>query len=190
MKLIPLTLSLDNQTKSTDYIIFILTIHYVRLIITWKLGVILETQQRHSKTYNLAPSSGQKYFRWKFGCLYRWFLMVWDLHNSETVESESKLHICCELFYFYLFSQIPIEAVRRPGPTRIPKPKSYSMPKGTNSVVNQGQSKGLPLPLATGKDQHTSPANNLNMINRPTKIWHFRFWFHLNVFWKGVLTTF
>ncbi|KAK6325489.1 hypothetical protein J4Q44_G00048310 [Coregonus suidteri] len=39
---------------------------------------------------------------------------------------------------------IPLEAFRRPGPTRIPKPKAYNT-KGTNSAVNPGQSnKGQP----------------------------------------------
>ncbi|XP_023276068.1 filamin A-interacting protein 1-like isoform X1 [Seriola lalandi dorsalis] len=69
---------------------------------------------------------------------------------------------------------IPLEAFRRPGPTRIPKPKSYSSQKGTNSTAaNPGQqNKGQPpqTHVPTGKEQHTHmPAahnNNPNLANR------------------------
>nr|XP_046179449.1 filamin A-interacting protein 1-like isoform X1 [Oncorhynchus gorbuscha] len=68
---------------------------------------------------------------------------------------------------------IPLEAFRRPGPTRIPKPKAYST-KGTNSAVNPGQSnKGQPQTALSSEKtlQGTqSAANNLNVVNRPTRI--------------------
>ncbi|XP_077369880.1 filamin A-interacting protein 1-like isoform X2 [Festucalex cinctus] len=65
---------------------------------------------------------------------------------------------------------IPQESFRRPGPTRIPKPKGYTSAKGTGG-------NGAPLnnPLSSGKDQamHTSAAhrtnnnnNNPNLANR------------------------
>lgn len=76
-------------------------------------------------------------------------------------------------FFLSIYSQIPLEAFRRPGPTRIPKPKAYST-KGTNSVVNPGQSnKGQPQTALSSEKalQGTqSAANNLNMVNRPTRI--------------------
>ncbi|KAM6893048.1 filamin A-interacting protein 1-like [Lycodopsis pacificus] len=57
---------------------------------------------------------------------------------------------------------IPPEAFRRPGPTRIPKPKGYGSQKGTNSTAaNVGpQSKSQPPAAhpATGKEQHTHAA--------------------------------
>ncbi|KAM6945570.1 filamin A-interacting protein 1-like [Aplochiton taeniatus] len=69
---------------------------------------------------------------------------------------------------------IPIESFRRPGPTRIPKPKGYSITKGTNSAVSPGQhAKEIPhSSLTTGKDKRTpaSVSNNLNMINCPSKL--------------------
>uniref|UniRef100_UPI003AADB834 filamin A-interacting protein 1-like isoform X1 n=1 Tax=Centroberyx gerrardi TaxID=166262 RepID=UPI003AADB834 len=60
---------------------------------------------------------------------------------------------------------IPLEAFRRSGPTRIPKPKGYSSPKGTNgTAASPGpQSRGQ-TPIPTGKEQPapTSAANNNN----------------------------
>ncbi|XP_053170701.1 filamin A-interacting protein 1-like isoform X2 [Scomber japonicus] len=70
---------------------------------------------------------------------------------------------------------IPLEAFRRPGPTRIPKPKGYSSQKGTNSTNLGLQNKGQPpqTPLTTGKDQptqipaaHNNNNNNPNLVNR------------------------
>ncbi|KAJ8397960.1 hypothetical protein AAFF_G00433070 [Aldrovandia affinis] len=66
---------------------------------------------------------------------------------------------------------IPLEAFRRPGPTRIPKPKSYGTAKGT-STGSSGQCRGQPHPpLQSGKDPSMRcTAGNLNIVNRPTKI--------------------
>ncbi|XP_069554312.1 filamin A-interacting protein 1-like isoform X1 [Brachyistius frenatus] len=68
---------------------------------------------------------------------------------------------------------IPLEALRRPGPTRIPKPKGYSSQKGTNSAAaNLGlQSKSQPPHLTHGNEKPThtfaSPNNNNpNLMNR------------------------
>ncbi|KAG7234569.1 hypothetical protein INR49_004471 [Caranx melampygus] len=69
---------------------------------------------------------------------------------------------------------IPLEAFRRPGPTRIPKPKSYGSQKGTNgTTANLGlQNKNQPpqAHVTTGKEQHTHTAaahnNNPNLVNR------------------------
>nr|XP_046238865.1 filamin A-interacting protein 1-like isoform X2 [Scatophagus argus] len=64
---------------------------------------------------------------------------------------------------------IPLEAFRRPGPTRIPKPKGSSSQKGTNgTAANVGlQNKSQPV---TGKEQptHTPAAHNNNphLMNR------------------------
>uniref|UniRef100_A0A8C2KG98 Filamin A interacting protein 1 like n=1 Tax=Cyprinus carpio TaxID=7962 RepID=A0A8C2KG98_CYPCA len=52
---------------------------------------------------------------------------------------------------------MPLESFRRPGPTRIPKPKGYSAAKGSNSSVQ--------TPLDSGK----CVSNNLNLMNQPTK---------------------
>ncbi|XP_061633205.1 filamin A-interacting protein 1-like isoform X1 [Phyllopteryx taeniolatus] len=73
---------------------------------------------------------------------------------------------------------IPQESFRRPGPTRIPKPKGYASVKGTsgNGVLQIG-SQSLHTPLSSGKDQpvHTSAArrtttttttNNPKLSNR------------------------
>ncbi|KAI1885384.1 hypothetical protein AGOR_G00219580 [Albula goreensis] len=66
---------------------------------------------------------------------------------------------------------IPLEAFRRPGPTRIPKPKSYSTAKGANGVGSNGQCRGQPQSsLQTGKDPTVrGTAGNLNAVNRPAK---------------------
>ncbi|XP_035533565.1 filamin A-interacting protein 1-like isoform X1 [Morone saxatilis] len=68
---------------------------------------------------------------------------------------------------------IPLEAFRRPGPTRIPKPKGYSSQKGTNSTAAnvglQNKSQSPQSHLATGKEQHTHmpAAHNNNNNNNP-----------------------
>ncbi|KAL1022097.1 hypothetical protein UPYG_G00022170 [Umbra pygmaea] len=68
---------------------------------------------------------------------------------------------------------IPLEAFRRPGPTRIPKPKAYSAAKGT-STADHGQShRGQThTALSSEKELQRTPsaANNLNIANRPTRI--------------------
>ncbi|XP_033471584.1 filamin A-interacting protein 1-like isoform X1 [Epinephelus lanceolatus] len=70
---------------------------------------------------------------------------------------------------------IPLEAFRRPGPTRIPKPKGYSSQKGTNgTAAGLGQQSKSQPPLthvANGKEQPTHMAaahnnNNPNLVNR------------------------
>ncbi|KAF3688457.1 Filamin A-interacting protein 1-like [Channa argus] len=71
---------------------------------------------------------------------------------------------------------IPLEAFRRPGPTRIPKPKGYSSQKGTNCPVSnlelQNKSQPPHTHMITGKEQPTKtpPAhtniNNPNLVNR------------------------
>ncbi|KAM3585629.1 uncharacterized protein V6R79_023341 [Siganus canaliculatus] len=67
---------------------------------------------------------------------------------------------------------IPLEAFRRPGPTRIPKPKGYISPKATNgSGANGGlQNKSAAAAVAAGKEQapHTAPGHNNNphLMNR------------------------
>lgn len=47
-----------------------------------------------------------------------------------------------------LSQQVPVEAFQQSGPTRIPKPKAYSTPTGTNSTAaltqNAGTSQALP----------------------------------------------
>ncbi|XP_072235312.1 filamin A-interacting protein 1-like isoform X2 [Leuresthes tenuis] len=64
---------------------------------------------------------------------------------------------------------IPLEAFRRPGPTRIPKPKGYSSPKGPNNTVT---SKCQPpqTHATAGREQPAhmpaSHNNNPNLINR------------------------
>ncbi|XP_030637351.1 filamin A-interacting protein 1-like [Chanos chanos] len=61
---------------------------------------------------------------------------------------------------------IPLEAFRRPGPTRIPKPKAYGASKGTNNAASLGQSKdSTQAAVNSGK----SVSNNLNIVNHPTK---------------------
>nr|XP_057908025.1 filamin A-interacting protein 1-like isoform X2 [Doryrhamphus excisus] len=67
---------------------------------------------------------------------------------------------------------IPLEAFRRPGPTRIPKPKGCTSLKGpgTNWAM-QNRSGSLHAPLSAGKGQagHTATAhsnNNPNLANR------------------------
>ncbi|XP_052425773.1 filamin A-interacting protein 1-like isoform X1 [Carassius gibelio] len=52
---------------------------------------------------------------------------------------------------------MPLESFRRPGPTRIPKPKGFSAAKGSNISVQ--------TPLNSGK----CVSNNLNLMNQPTK---------------------
>ncbi|XP_068446425.1 filamin A-interacting protein 1-like isoform X2 [Clinocottus analis] len=61
---------------------------------------------------------------------------------------------------------IPLEALRRPGPTRIPKPKGYGSQKGTNGTAAQSKSQ----PPASGKEQHAHAHanNNNNNNNSPT----------------------
>ncbi|XP_061572169.1 filamin A-interacting protein 1-like [Cololabis saira] len=65
---------------------------------------------------------------------------------------------------------IPLEAFRRPGPTRIPKPKGYSSQKGSSSsTANLGlHSKTQPLQAhaAAGREQPTPHNNNPNLSNR------------------------
>ncbi|XP_074482731.1 filamin A-interacting protein 1-like isoform X1 [Sebastes fasciatus] len=71
---------------------------------------------------------------------------------------------------------IPVEAFRRPGPTRIPKPKGFSSQKGTNgTTANPGlQSKSQPphahLHVAAGKEPpahiNNNNNNNPNLVNR------------------------
>ncbi|KPP79991.1 filamin A-interacting protein 1-like, partial [Scleropages formosus] len=65
---------------------------------------------------------------------------------------------------------VPLEAFRHPGPTRIPKPKGHSGLKGMNTAVRPGQCRQQPAgPVQLGKEPKCAP-NNLNMVNRPTKI--------------------
>ncbi|KAM4560460.1 filamin A-interacting protein 1-like isoform 2-T2 [Odontesthes bonariensis] len=67
---------------------------------------------------------------------------------------------------------IPLEAFRRPGPTRIPKPKGYGSQKGPNNTVTSPgpQSKCQPPHATAGREQpaHMSAShnNNPNLINR------------------------
>ncbi|XP_026157932.1 filamin A-interacting protein 1-like isoform X2 [Mastacembelus armatus] len=67
---------------------------------------------------------------------------------------------------------IPLEAFRRPGPTKIPKPKGYSSQKGTNSTAANLQNRSLPPQTqpTTRREQptHTPAAhnNNPNLANR------------------------
>ncbi|XP_012692759.2 filamin A-interacting protein 1-like isoform X2 [Clupea harengus] len=63
---------------------------------------------------------------------------------------------------------IPLEAFRRPGPTRIPKPKPYGGSKGINNAVNAGISK---TPQTSQAPQNTAKnlPNNINVVNRSTK---------------------
>ncbi|KAG7463446.1 hypothetical protein MATL_G00176620 [Megalops atlanticus] len=67
---------------------------------------------------------------------------------------------------------IPLEAFRRPGPTRIPKPKGCGAPKASNNLPAFGQCKGQPhTPLQSGKDPGARcTPGNLNVVNRPSKI--------------------
>ncbi|XP_049918912.1 filamin A-interacting protein 1-like isoform X2 [Epinephelus moara] len=71
---------------------------------------------------------------------------------------------------------IPLEAFRRPGPTKIPKPKGYSSQKGTNgTAAGLGQQSKSQSPLthvANGKEQptHTAAAHNNNNNNNPNLV--------------------
>ncbi|XP_049426248.1 filamin A-interacting protein 1-like isoform X2 [Epinephelus fuscoguttatus] len=71
---------------------------------------------------------------------------------------------------------IPLEAFRRPGPTRIPKPKGYSSQKGTTgTAAGLGQQSKSQPPLthvANGKEQptHTAAAHNYNNNNNPNLV--------------------
>ncbi|KAM9766739.1 filamin A-interacting protein 1-like isoform 2-T3 [Menidia menidia] len=59
---------------------------------------------------------------------------------------------------------IPLEAFQRPGPTRIPKPKGYSSPKGpNNTVAGPGPQSKSHLPQAHTSSSHN---NNPNLVNR------------------------
>ncbi|XP_034030435.1 filamin A-interacting protein 1-like isoform X2 [Thalassophryne amazonica] len=58
---------------------------------------------------------------------------------------------------------IPLEAFRRPGPTRIPKPKGYSFQKGTNSTT---PNQGLQTKVHSGKEPPGATSTNLNLISR------------------------
>ncbi|KAM4538249.1 filamin A-interacting protein 1-like isoform 2-T3 [Fundulus diaphanus] len=64
---------------------------------------------------------------------------------------------------------MPLEASRRPGPTRIPKPRGFSSQKGTNNPpTNPGQ---LLVAPGTGRESasHMTAShskNNLNLLNR------------------------
>ncbi|KAM9334395.1 filamin A-interacting protein 1-like isoform 2-T2 [Symphorus nematophorus] len=67
---------------------------------------------------------------------------------------------------------IPLEAFRRPGPTRIPKPKGYSSQKGTNSTAANVGLQNKAHAATGGKEQptHTPAAHNNNnnphLVNR------------------------
>ncbi|XP_017282420.1 filamin A-interacting protein 1-like isoform X1 [Kryptolebias marmoratus] len=66
---------------------------------------------------------------------------------------------------------IPLEAFRRPGPTRIPKPKGFSSPKGTNGAAAnpglQGKSSPLQTQVTAGREPASSHNNNNpNLMNR------------------------
>ncbi|KAG5261882.1 hypothetical protein AALO_G00289640 [Alosa alosa] len=63
---------------------------------------------------------------------------------------------------------IPLEAFRRPGPTRIPKPKPYGGSKGANNAVNAGISK-TPQTSQTLQNTAKNIPNNLNVVNRSSK---------------------
>ncbi|XP_037330844.2 filamin A-interacting protein 1-like [Pungitius pungitius] len=60
---------------------------------------------------------------------------------------------------------IPLEAIRRPGPTRIPKPKGSSCQKGSGATpANPGpRSRGPP---AGGNNNNNNNNNNPNLVNR------------------------
>ncbi|XP_056145753.1 filamin A-interacting protein 1-like [Lampris incognitus] len=47
---------------------------------------------------------------------------------------------------------IPQASLKKPGPTRIPKPKGYGIQRGTNRAPNAGQNRGKPLTVHTGKN--------------------------------------
>ncbi|KAK2857005.1 hypothetical protein Q5P01_005740 [Channa striata] len=67
---------------------------------------------------------------------------------------------------------IPLEAFRRPGPTRIPKPKGYGSQKGTSGPASnlglQNKSQASQTRPTTGKEQpaHTNTNTNPNLVNR------------------------
>lgn len=73
--------------------------------------------------------------------------------------------------------QIPIEAFRRPGPTRIPKPKGFSSQKGTHGTAANLGLQCKSQTAQTGKEQasHTAAShnNNPNLVNR--RLWNQRF---------------
>lgn len=77
---------------------------------------------------------------------------------------------------FFVCFQIPVEAFRRPGPTRIPKPKGFSSLKGANSsAANLGQqnkSQSLQPLVPPGRELASSHNNNNNpnLMNR--RLWH------------------
>uniref|UniRef100_A0A1A7Z4D6 Filamin A interacting protein 1-like n=1 Tax=Iconisemion striatum TaxID=60296 RepID=A0A1A7Z4D6_9TELE len=58
---------------------------------------------------------------------------------------------------------IPVEAFRRPGPTRIPKPKGFSSQKGPSSAA---ASLGLQSKIHPAAHTHSSSSNNNNLMNR------------------------
>ncbi|XP_010740898.3 filamin A-interacting protein 1-like isoform X1 [Larimichthys crocea] len=61
---------------------------------------------------------------------------------------------------------IPLEAFRRPGPTRIPKPKGYSSQKGTAVAASTVGLQNKSSHQATGKDQQPNNNNNPHLVNR------------------------
>ena len=83
-------------------------------------------------------------------------------------------------------TQIPLEAFRRPGPTRIPKPKGFSSQKGTNTAGLQSKSQPPQNHVAGGREQQSNTAaahnnnnNNPNLVNR--RLWYFSSDITLNI---------
>lgn len=69
-----------------------------------------------------------------------------------------------------VFLQIPLEGFRRPGPTRIPKPKGFCSQKGTNGTAAAAANAALPS-KTPGKDQAAhNNNNNPHLMNR--RLWH------------------
>lgn len=94
----------------------------------------------------------------KFRCMkiyfYDCFLSLHHTHQYTTILTTSCL---------YYYSKIPLEAFRRPGPTRIPKPKGCSLQKGMNGTVSgkTNASAGGEAPVHN---------NNPHLANR--RLWH------------------
>lgn len=83
----------------------------------------------------------------------------------------SSLCLCSKsVFQLYnssVFPQIPLEAFRRPGPTRIPKPKGFSSQKATNTGLQNKSHSGKEQPTHTPASVHN---NNPHLMNR--RLWY------------------
>lgn len=112
-----------------------------------------------------------------------WKQFSWWSESTHRTPLHFSLLVCAlsHSFTSVFRPQIPLEAIRRPGPTRIPKPKGFSCQKGTSgTAANPGpRSKGQPpgAPPVSGNEQHAHAAhnnnnNNPNLVNR-------RLWCHI-----------